>query len=252
MINIKTLHKAIKLNIVVKIMLKIISNSLLILTVIAGVSKGVQLESKNIVGSIVGKAIEGVKNGPVGSALMIPKDRLQGPYDDLSQDLKVATTDIQLEYESAKRRVAKFRNELMGPVDEVLEKKSASRTQLMTRLEYVGKLLRAAYDQAHPDKAGLPIVLVQKTSADELFYPPEGSDLSECAAQVQEEDEEVELLSASQPEDQTEILEQMDDEERYNYSSEMAKFYQEKANALKNDLANSLNSWINEQLIPST
>ena len=72
MINIKTLHKAIKLNIVVKIMLKIISNSLLILTVIAGVSKGVQLESKNIVGSIVGKAIEGVKNGPVGSALMIP------------------------------------------------------------------------------------------------------------------------------------------------------------------------------------
>lgn len=84
----------------------------------------------------------------------------------------------------------------------------------MSRLEYVGKLLRAAYDQAHPgkllikikiltninipiftDKAGLPIVLVQKTSADEMLYPPEGSDLSECAASVIEEaDEEIELL----------------------------------------------------------
>ncbi|KAH8740839.1 hypothetical protein FG386_003078 [Cryptosporidium ryanae] len=232
--------------------LKLISSSISLLTIIIGVSKGVQLESKGIIGDIVGRAVEGVKNGPVGSALMLPKDRLPGPYDDLSEDIKVATTDIQLEYESAKRRIAKFRNELMGPVDEVLSTKSASRTQLMTRLEYVGKLLRAAYDQAHPDKAGLPIVLVQKTSADEMLFPAEGSDLSECAAQVQDADEEIELLSASQPEDQTEILEQMEDDERYSYSSGMARFFEEKANALKSDLSNSLNSWINNQLIPST
>ncbi|KAH7649204.1 hypothetical protein FG379_001561 [Cryptosporidium bovis] len=244
--------------------LRLISSSISLLTIIIGVSKGLQLESKGILGDIVGRAVEGVKNGPVGSALMLPKDRLPGPYDDLSEDIKVATTDIQLEYESAKRRVAKFRNELMGPVDEVLSAKSASRTQLMTRLEYVGKLLRAAYDQAHPviinsnnllniiDKAGLPIVLVQKTSADEMFFPPEGSDLSECAAQVQEADEEIELLSAPQPEDQTELLEQMEDDERYSYSSGMARFFEEKANALKSDLSNSLNTWINNQLIPNT
>lgn len=55
---------------------------------------------------------------------------MQGPYDDLSEDLNTATTDIKLEFESAKRRISKFRDELMGPVDEVLQTKLASKTQV--------------------------------------------------------------------------------------------------------------------------
>ncbi|KAF7458475.1 hypothetical protein HWI79_939 [Cryptosporidium felis] len=235
------------------------SSGILVLLSIFGNSNQVQLNSKSnsefplgIATGILGGVAESIKNGPVGAALMIPKDRLQGPYDDLSEDLNVATTDIKLEYESAKRRISKFRDELMGPVDEVLQTKLASKTQLMTRLEYVGKLLRAAYDQAHPDKAGLPIVLVQKTSTDEMLYPPEGSDISECAASVAEEaDEEIELLSPPDITNQNNILEQMDDEERYTYSSAMAQFFGEKANALKEELATSLNVWVNNQLIPA-
>ncbi|TRY51318.1 Uncharacterized protein CTYZ_00001207 [Cryptosporidium tyzzeri] len=238
--------------------LKYISSGILIIISLFGNSYQVQLNSKAksefplaLATGILGSVAESIKNGPIGGALMIPKDRIQGPYDDLSEDLNTATTDIRLEYESAKRRISKFRDELMGPVDEVLQTKLASKTQLMSRLEYVGKLLRAAYDQAHPDKAGLPIVLVQKTSADEMLYPPEGSDLSECAASVIEEaDEEIELLSAPDVTNQNEILDQMDDQERYQYSSSMAEFFNQKANALKEELSSSLNTWVNNQLIP--
>ncbi|KAH8583083.1 uncharacterized protein ELE39_000026 [Cryptosporidium sp. chipmunk genotype I] len=238
--------------------LKYISNGILVIISLFGNSYQVQLNSKAksefpiaLASGLLSGVAESIKNGPIGGALMIPKDRLQGPYDDLSEDLNTATTDIKLEYESAKRRISKFRDELMGPVDEVLQTKLASKTQLMTRLEYVGKLLRAAYDQAHPDKAGLPIVLVQKTSADEMLYPPEGSDLSECAASVLEEaDEEIELLSTPDVTNQNEILDQMSDQERYSYSSKMAEFFGQKANALKEELSNSLNVWVNNQLIP--
>ncbi|QOY40911.1 Uncharacterized protein cpbgf_600313 [Cryptosporidium parvum] len=238
--------------------LKYISSGILIIISLFGNSYQVQLNSKAksefplaLATGILGSVAESIKNGPIGGALMIPKDRVQGPYDDLSEDLNTATTDIRLEYESAKRRISKFRDELMGPVDEVLQTKLASKTQLMSRLEYVGKLLRAAYDQAHPDKAGLPIVLVQKTSADEMLYPPEGSDLSECAASVIEEaDEEIELLSPPDVTNQNEILDQMDDQERYEYSSNMAEFFNQKANALKEELSSSLNTWVNNQLIP--
>ncbi|KAK9171858.1 hypothetical protein CmeUKMEL1_17685 [Cryptosporidium meleagridis] len=238
--------------------LKYISTGILTVISLFGNSYQVQLNSKAksefplaLASGLLGGVAESIKNGPIGGALMIPKDRVQGPYDDLSEDLNTATTDIKLEYESAKRRISKFRDELMGPVDEVLQTKLASKTQLMTRLEYVGKLLRAAYDQAHPDKAGLPIVLVQKTSADEMLYPPEGSDLSECAASVIEEaDEEIELLSAPDVTNQNEILDQMDDQERYEYSSSMAEFFNQKANALKEELSSSLNTWVNNQLIP--
>ncbi|KAJ1611541.1 hypothetical protein OIY81_1694 [Cryptosporidium canis] len=237
---------------------KYISGGILVIISLFGSSYQVQLNSKvgsdlteGIATGLLSGVVESIKNGPVGGALMIPKDRLQGPYDDLSEDLNTATTDIKLEYESAKRRISKFRDELMGPVDEVLQTKLASKTQLMSRLEYVGKLLRAAYDQAHPDKAGLPIVLVQKTSADEMLYPPEGSDLSECAASVMDDaDEEIELLSPPDITNQNQILDQMGDEERYAYSSKMAEFFDQKANALKDELSNSLNVWVNNQLIP--
>ncbi|OII72930.1 uncharacterized protein cubi_02161 [Cryptosporidium ubiquitum] len=238
--------------------LKYISSGILIITSLFGNSYQVQLASGTKFESPIESAkgvlsgvVESIKNGPIGGALMIPKDRLQGPYDDLSEDLNTATTDIKLEYESAKRRISKFRDELMGPVNEVLETKTASKTQLMSRLEYVGKLLRAAYDQAHPDKAGLPIVLVQKTSADEMLYPPEGSELSDCAASVLEDaDEEIELLSSPDVTNQNDILDQMDDQERYAYSSKMAEFFDQKATALKEELSNSLNVWVNNQLIP--
>lgn len=238
--------------------LKFISSGILIIISLFKNSYQVQLNSKSKIefpidsaSSFLGGITESIKNGPIGGALMIPKDRLQGPYDDLSEDLNTATTDIKLEYESAKRRISKFRDELMGPVNEVLETKLASKTQLMSRLEYVGKLLRAAYDQAHPDKAGLPIVLVQKTSADDMLYPPEGSDLSDCAASVLEDaDEEIELLSSPDVTNQNEILDQMDDQERYAYSSRMAEFFDQKATALKEELSNSLNVWVNNQLIP--
>lgn len=42
----------------------------------------------------------------------------------------------------------------------------------------------------------------------------------------------------------------MDDQERYEYSSSMAEFFSQKANALKEELSSSLNTWVNNQLIP--
>lgn len=47
------------------------------------------------------------------------------------------------------------------------------------------------------DKAGKPIVLVQKTLADEYLYPPVDSKLAGCAASIlgdMESDDEITLL----------------------------------------------------------
>ncbi|EEA05779.1 uncharacterized protein CMU_027890 [Cryptosporidium muris RN66] len=195
-----------------------------------------------------------LKNGPIG-ALFLPNSKLQGPYNDFSADLKLATEDIKIEYDTAKKRISKFRNQLMGPVQHTLQTNLASKTQLMTRLAYVGKLLRTAYDHAYPDKAGKPIVLVQKTLADEYLYPPVDSKLAGCAASIlgdMESDDEITLLSPTDLTDQTKLLEEMDEKDRHKYSSEMAKMYDEKASNLKEELSQAVDDWQSSQLLTST